>query len=383
VADALSVLEDLIALYPASSTDDWIDKALTDAAACARHVEDHAALERLALRYEALADALEAQPSQAAAARAKAGHLRAAGAAPQLTILTVVLEQHYGYIAEQLRLIETLNPATPFKLLVVDNSGSGPPGLQIDHPHCEVIAGVEPDLALPEHGRGSYHHAAALNMALERVSTPWLLVLDPDYFVVYRNWIAEVLDHMRRRSLALFGAPWHYSWNRKWRYFPCVHFLMIDLARVGLGELDFTPALVGDAETSSSPLHRWMREHAPILRNRMLLESRRDTGWRLHQRFRRSRAADVTLPVVDTRTEFRSPARLETGFGRWLELRMPRRISFLPAPGTYLEADRAAAFRHPAIRALAPERFGWRGAPFAVHLRGHMRQDMRTSANPV
>jgi tetratricopeptide (TPR) repeat protein len=378
LADALRALEELLSHYPESSADPWVERALSEADALSRRLADTSAMQRLASRWESLAAA-----GGADASRARGVHLRSAAAEPQLTILTVVLEQHYGYIPHQLRLIEAMNPGTPFRLIVVDNSGAGPPGLRVDDARCQVIPGVDADASLPEHGRGSYHHAAALNMALAQVSSPWLLVLDPDYFVTYRNWIAEVRDHMVRRRLALFGAPWHYAWNRKWRYFPCVHFLMIDLARAPLGELDFTPALLGDAESSSSPFHKWMREHAPFLRNRLLLESRRDTGWRLHRRFRRTRAAEATLPVVDTRTEFRGPPHMETPLGRWLEQRLPRRVSFLPVAGSYVEADQAAAFRHPAIRSLAPERFVWRGAPFAVHLRGHMREDMRTSANPA
>ena len=225
----------------------------------------------------------------------------------QLTILTVVLNGHYPYVRQQIELIEALNPGAPFKMVVVDNSSHGEPELKIDDPRCVVIGGVEPDMTLPEHGRGSYHHAAALKLGLAHVDTPWLLVLDPDFFVVYRNWIAEVTEHMRARRLKLFGAPWHYAWSRKWRYFPCVHFLMIDVSQVGLDELDFTPDLHKDEEDASA-LHQWLRGHAPVLRNRLLLESRRDTGWPLHREVHRVAApaervgeggvgADLTVAV--------------------------------------------------------------------------------------
>jgi len=393
-AEAQGAYLEILDCLPRGSTDALAVKALKAAFNCAADSGDWPAAQGIAERrieafprspdaFEQLALTLSRQGLQgeAAAASAKADRLHLAAGAPKLTILTVVLETHYPYIARQLALIEALNPATPFKLLVVDNSSPVEPAFEIAHERCSVIAGVAPDLSLPEHGRGSYHHAAALNMALQRVDTPYLLVLDPDFFVLYRNWIAEVWDHMRRRSLSLFGAPWHYAWNRKWRYFPCVHFLMVDLSKIGPGELDFTPDL-GRDEEAGSPVQSWLKAHATTLHNRLMLESRRDTGWRLHRTFSRVLAADVALPVLDSRTEFRSPARLERPFWRWLEQRLPRRVSFLPAPGTYVEADQAPAFRRPSIRALAPERFVWRGAPFAVHLRGNMREDMRTSANP-
>jgi hypothetical protein len=391
---ALAGYLEVLDLEPRGSTSKTIVKSLNAALECAGKIGDWAAAQALAERrieafpkdpegYEQLAEALRAQdrPTEAASAGLRGEQLRAAARPAELTIVTVVLEAHYRYIPLQLDLIEATNPATPFKLIVVDNSSPGAPRLEIDDPRCEVIGGFEPDMSLSDHGRGSYHHAAALNMAVRQVQTPFLLVLDPDFFVLYRNWIAEALAHMRRRRLKLFGAPWHYSWNRKWRYFPCVHFLMIDLAQIRPGGLDFTPDLRRDEEEGSA-MHNWLRRHAPVLRNRLLLESRRDTGWRLHQRFAGDGGAGLTLPVLDSRTEFRSPPRLATPFGRWLERRLPRRISFLPAPGTYVEEAEAPAFRRPSIRTLAPERFIWRGAPFAVHLRGNMREDMRTSANP-
>lgn len=365
-------------------SDERITRALAGASASALRLGEAEAIARVAERLDGRAAALDEQGlrAEAHAARIRAQDIRTACDAPQLTILTVVLEEHYRFVRQQLELIETLNPGAPFKLLVVDNSSTGEPAYQAHDRRCEVIAGVELDPSWPEHGRGSYHHAAALNMALKRVDTPYLLVLDPDFFVVYRNWIAEILDHMRRRSLMLFGCPWHYSWNRKWRYFPCVHFLMIDRTRTPPEALDFTPDLERDAEVRQTPMFKLLSQRAPILRNRMLLETRRDTGWKLFDRYRGTEAADVTLPVVDTRNEFRTPARLARPFGRWLEHRLPRRLRFLPAPGTYVEAELASAFGRPSIRLLSPEKFVWRGAPFAIHLRGQMREDLRTSANP-
>ncbi len=334
------------------------------------------------LRAEALAGLDDPEAPKAAQ---RAADVRSAAGEPMLTIVTVVLEQHYGFVRRQPALIEAMNPGAPFRLLVVDNSGPAEPGLQIAHPRVEVISGVDQDLSRTEHGRGSYHHAAALNLAVRKVTTPYLLVLDPDFFVIYRNWIGEIIDHMRRRALTLFGAPWSYVWNRKWRYFPCVHFLMIDLAKAGADTLDFTPALAEDVDASKAPLQVWLKRFAPTLRSRLLLESRRDTGWLLHRRFKDIRPAvfDCAQPVIDMKTEFQTPAKLATAAGRRWDRLVPRRWRFLPADGTYVESGQAPAFHHPAIETLSPESFVWRGAPFAVHLRGVMREDLRTSASPA
>src|SRR5262249_25270046 len=132
----------------------------------------------------------------------RAGHMTATECVtlPELTIVTVVIEKHYGYVARQISLIESLNPRAPWRLLVVDNASSATPRLTVDDPRCRVIPGVEIDTTLPENFRGSYHHAAALNLALRQVKTRYAVVLDPDLFVVYRDWIAEVLQHIGERD---------------------------------------------------------------------------------------------------------------------------------------------------------------------------------------
>ena len=288
-----------------------------------------------------------------------------------LTILTVGIEKHYRYIRRQLQMIDALNPGADFRFLAVDNAQTGTPALKIEDPRAEVLAGIDPE-PLPLPGRGSYHHAAALNMAIRKVETRYALVIDPDLFVVYRNWIAECLEHMRRRDLRFFGVPWHPRWYRKWRDFPCVHFLLIDLSKVPAAELDFTPAVVEDREKDESPRSLWLKKHASVTYARMLIETRRDTGWKLRERFGLA-GSDLISPVVDLDAELNRPKHLQTSRGRWLERLVPRRWRFLPADGTWVGPEDAPGFASDAFDDLEPEKFVWRGAPFAFHMRRNVR----------
>ncbi len=177
---------------------------------------------------------------------------------------------------------------------------------------------------------------------------------------------------MARRDLSFFGVPWHSRWYRKWRDFPCVHFLLIDLAKVPVDRIDFIPTLVEDRRMDESPRSLWMKKHTPLLYARMLIETRRDTGWRLRQRFGR-RKVDLALPVVDLGKELTKPKHLQSARGRWLERRMPRRWRFLPAPGACVYTEEAPGFANAAFQELEPEKFVWRGAPFAFHMRRNVR----------
>ena len=290
---------------------------------------------------------------------------------PELTILTVGIEKHYGYIRRQIEMIDALNPGADFRFIAVDNSALGEPVLTLEDPRAEVLAGVDPE-PLPLPGRGSYHHAAALNMAIRQVKTRYALVIDPDLFVVRRDWIAACLEHVRKRGLTFFGAPWHPRWYRKWRDFPCVHFLLIDLAQAPADELDFTPAIVEDREKDEQPLALWLKKHASLWFARSLVETRRDTGWKLRQRFKGA-PSELILPVVDLDAELTRPKHLHTARGRWLERLVPRRWRFLPADGTWVAPRDAPGFAAEAFYELEPEKFVWRGAPFAFHMRRNVR----------
>ena len=296
-------------------------------------------------------------------------------AAAELTILTVGIQKHYEYLRRQIEMIDALNPGADYRFLAVDNAALGKPNLVMDDPRCTVLAGVDA-APLPEQGRGSYHHAAALNMAIRTVRTRYALVLDPDLFVVYRNWIGDCIEHMRNRDLGFFGTPWHSRWYRKWRGFPCVHFLLIDLHKVPVEEIDFTPALVEDLDADASPQSAWLKTHAPLLYSRLLIETRRDTGWMLNHRFRRRYKVDLLQPVLDMDKELTRPIHLQTPRGRRFERRLPRRWSFLPSPGSYVPVGDAPGFAGAPFKALGPEQFVWRGAPFCFHLRRNVRDNV-------
>ena len=279
-----------------------------------------------------------------------------------ITIMTVAIRRHYRYVPLQLRIIEAMNPGQDFKFLVVDNRSADASQLVVDDPRCEVMAGVERG-TVGAHGAGSYHHAAALNAALKRVKTRYALVIDPDLFAIYRNWITECIDHMRRQDLTFFGVPWHYSRPNKWRYFPCVHFLLMDLHKIDPDAVDFTPALHEDRQQMNSKSSVWLRRNAPFIYAHMLVESRRDTGWKLRRDFGRSRRSDVVQPVIDMDQAFQNPKYLRTTVGRWVEQHLPRRWSLYPAAGSYVTPARAPAFDWEELRSLEPEAFVWRGAP--------------------
>ena len=312
-----------------------------------------------------------------------AGEERPVSNGPQITLVTVVIEKHYPYIQDQLDLIDALNPGADFKLLVIDNAIHATAGLSCADPRVELVPGFDP-ASLPLEGRGSYHHALALNKAARLVRTRYMLVMDPDFFVIRPGWIGACLSQAKARGLGFFGAPWHYVSYRKWRYFPCVHFLLVDLEKASAAELDFTPAIVEDRRWLNSAAARWLKGRLPGLYNRSLIESRRDTGWRL-RRLRGRGGSEALQPVLSIERELRTPKHLRHERGRSFERMLPRRWSFLPAPGSYLEPEAVPEFQRDEYARLKPEMFAWQGEAFAFHMRRNMRDKTkgRTEADSL
>ena len=280
--------------------------------------------------------------------------------------------------------------------IVVDNTPSEEGDrLAAGDSRFDVHAGV--DKPPPQKGSGSYQHGGGINRALQEVKSRFVLILDPDFFIIERDWVPRVLAYMDRNDLAFFGAPWHPRWYRKWRYFPCAHCMFVDLNRVERRELNFEPEIARQPSPYVSPLlsdlrrlrnqRQWLRVWGWALRNlRTLLEedrrerltigSSRDTGIDIFSRF--SERSDIRFAVLtpvyrphedefvpspDTGADPRPRPR------RVLEYFRADRLSFVPKRRGYFSRRGFKQFGLPDLRARGWEEFLWLSRPFGFHIR--------------
>lgn len=319
---------------------------------------------------------------------------------PALTVVTVALAGHVPHVLANRRLQQQLSPE-PVNWVVVDNddgrvaqavADSGVNGIV-------VVPGVSARDVPQGFGFGSYHHAAGLAVGLRACATRFLLVLDPDLYLVRPKWIRDVVKTMRDGGPAVFGVPWHPIWYGKYRHFPCVHCLFVDTARVPLRRLDFTPELrerpsrrLSASAVAGPPLatattraERGLRlvtsvprviYHLTIMRRQ--IGRTRDTGCRIHDALHSSCASDVA-DAVAVPADFAFPFHLRTTVGRRLERQLPERWSYLPRGYT---TDRTFADLGVLDgRARGWEEFLWRGEPFALHVRRTKQGDMAPGAD--
>jgi len=316
------------------------------------------------------------------------------GQNPSLTICSVSF-RHGEHLRLNRTLLTDLNPGVAIRWLVAENTPDPDPG----SPRSDATFTVVPGAPRTFEGEGaaSVQHGETLDALLPHVGTRFLLVLDPDFYVVMPHWIELVLSHMRRANLDFFGAPWHPRWVEKYRYFPCVHFLLVDLDRVERGSLVFRPPLLAPrtAQDINAPLSRlraalaaagnrppggFVDRAAAILKRNFirLLPSRRrrligtaiDTGTVLHRIHARRPGCrhECLTPVF--RPERDLGAKISPLINRWVESFLPDHLSYVPKrPGW----TSRSGFRERGLPDAIPygwEEFLWHDRAFAFHLRG-------------
>jgi hypothetical protein len=257
-------------------------------------------------------------------------------------------------------LTRSLNPSTPHEWIIVDNARQGAYE-ERSSDAARVIAGV-PQFRRGDNDCGSYHHAAGIALGIRQVRTRYALIIDHDFFVVRSDWLRTIVAHAAAKQLSFFGSAWNPRWAYQARYFPTVHFLLIDLTRVPLDQLDFTPQFATDRAWKMFGDARTLLPG--YLRRRWECGRFRDTGWRLRARFKDDPHHPAELLVPSFR-----PPRPWRPLVRAIDRVLPERFSRTPRrPGTFttesfLEQACPEAF------AAGWEEFYWQGRPFAVHLR--------------
>jgi hypothetical protein len=307
-----------------------------------------------------------------------------------LTICTVSFGSE-RFVRRNIDLTTALNPAARARWIVVENGPDALPEYR-GRDGVQIIRGCPPDPVHDERSRGSYHHADGLRLALEHAETRFVLILDPDFYIVRPGWIDDVLGHMDANRLAFFGVPWHPSWFTKYRYFPCAHCVFIDTHRVPGELLDFTPEIVpktrGKHPDDAAPggprksrLERRLKQRVRRTRIMRALGRRRsvggshDTGYRLYRGAiqQRDLRFEAALPVYDPRRDPIQGGAPLAPRDRLLDLVLPDARRLTPRRRSSYTTSGFASFGVPDVRANGWEEFIWQGAPFGFHLRWHRR----------
>jgi len=308
----------------------------------------------------------------------------------ELTICSVYYSEHSKKCLElNVELTKKANPKYNWTWIVGDNT-LGESKIKPQGKRLLIVPGTEVPDSMPLGVRGSYHHAAALNKLLCYIKTRFVLFLDYDFYIIRPEWMKDVISHMMDNSLSFLGAPWHPKWHIKYRYFPCVHCLFVDLDKVSIQSIDFTPKF-DKGITRLEELKHWIPKNLSLvlrslakvfraltLRDRKSIGSSRDTGYALFRQYGQDSQVrcESVVPVFRSSSDFRGPAYATLRLNRLIEKLLPDRLCFIPKkPGYYTETGfRELGYFDTGSRQW--EEFIWQGLPFGFHIRGY-QQDKR------
>jgi hypothetical protein len=288
---------------------------------------------------------------------------------------------HAAHIDLNRTLAARLNPKLEARVdwLVAENA---PPS------HPRRLSGTEspfrhfPGYFGPARG-ASDQHARALNALLQEVRTRFVLVLDPDFYILRNGWIDDVVAHMRSNELSFFGAPWHPRFVENYRYFPAVHCMFVDRSRIPLNTLDFRPIHDDASDPRQSAdvpvVSRWA-----AIGRRLRFEHRRrrpwDTGARIFNRFGTDSSvrSECLVPYYQVRQNLLGKNDGLALKSRVLDFILPDDRSYVPKRrGSYTRrgfADRGLSVVP--MPAIWEQQF-WRDAPFGLHIRGSFGSAVR------
>ena len=306
----------------------------------------------------------------------------------ELTICTVGFRCN-DFIEHNIDLTLRLNRKSPparSRWLIVDNTPANERTPPIRRAEVEIdwVPGLGSN-QFKGPAAASLHHASALNLILPLVKTRFVILMDPDFFVLRPEWIGAVLGHMKEKRLAVLGSPYHPKWFTKRRGFPTTYFLLLDREALNVTQLDFLPPLESyiDSLSINSFRRRVKSSLKPLLlplssmlwgmSQRKYIGKDLDTGFRLESLLmKRQFQVELLQPVFNPEAELPLPSF----WWKWLDPLYPRERRFVPSVDGYFRRDGFRESGYFDFRSLGFEEYFWRGQAFGVHFRGYPKRNL-------
>lgn len=306
----------------------------------------------------------------------------------QITICTVSYynEEH---LKLNTKLTKSLNVSEKHKWIIVENTPKSRSSFYAkEQENITIIEGSQKN----SYHTPNEHHAAGLMKALDFVDTRFVLISDPDFFILRPNWINSITTYMDNNDLSFFGVPWHPKWYIKYRYFPCVHCLIIDLEKVHKDELNFMPDFseVNPFETDgkgklNSFAAKFKKKIPPQIKlyvkmfKNLTVERRKigwdgDTGAKFYIRFSQDNNIqhECVTPVYNPIDELQ--IQVPYKLNRLVENVLPDRLRYIPNKNGYY--TKSGLFDNN-LKAYQWEEFLWQNKLFGFHVRGYPKRDKR------
>lgn len=310
-----------------------------------------------------------------------------------LTVCFSVIPADKICIEENWRLMNRLNNGQEWRWIVGVDHEESPTGeeiKQLGDNRCQLIDVAGEDVRQASLRSSGYHFGAALNKLMCRINSRFLLVQDPDFYLVYPEWATEMVTHMKKNNLAFLGVPWHPKWYMKYRYFPCAHCMFIDLDKISVDSLNFLPDVPMPSQEAGPWLglkRKMLRQLPSVVRsckdywywtvpNRSTICKEWDVSGRLFLQYGHIREiqSECAIPVFRPNLDFIGPRGAFLQFTKLVEKFLPDHLSYFPKNQQSFTSRGFQQAGYPDVSHKAWEEFMWQGRPFGFHIRRHPKR---------
>jgi hypothetical protein len=317
-----------------------------------------------------------------------------------LTLLSVI-SYDYKYFEINYQLTSKLNKLDSFKWIVVQNKSHFDQGnifkknkkiKKIKNKNLKYIKGVDQKKKLVktikkdgnsynlENDRSLYH-ARGLKIGLNSVKTRYLLIIDPDAYVIEKNWCEKLINYMKDNNLSFMGAPYHLRDFEKIRNFPTTYFLLIDLNKINIKTLNFMPpakkyftkekdkkVIISDYGIIKNLLRMYAYLVGKITKDhqRYYIGSIGDTSYSFYKNFSKLNLRYKLLKPVVKKKDFTLSKRILDKF-------FPDFLSYIPNDKNLYSENGFIEHKFPDFHSLRCQEFMFDEKPFLVHLRGSIK----------
>ena len=278
------------------------------------------------------------------------------------------------HIRINMNLVQFLNIGVNVKWIITENIADNQRKIDPSNKDLILLKGTH----VNEIGAAALQHSIALNKTLKYIDSRFILIIDPDFFLVKKNWINKIIKHMENKELAMFGVPWHPKWYFKYRSFPCSHCLFIDTNKIKLDEIDFRPTnIVWDnpeyvfSKTISGtnrkiPLYHHIKNSLNFyIYHRRKIGFDGDTTSRIYLKFKHLEAIECAVPVFYPDRDWYIP--ISYNLNRYIEKVLPDRLSYIHSSNIkWIEKG----FINKNNLIFNWEEFFWENEPLGFHVRG-------------
>ena len=216
-----------------------------------------------------------------------------------------------------------------------------------------------------------------MSIGIKESKAKYLLIIDPDFFVIKENWLKEQIDFMEQNNIDIISAPYHpvKDWIKP-KNIPTVYFLLINSYKISKDQINFFPPLEKEISNKKKIFQNKISFDFFIKffiyfigsifgdKNRYLIGSLGDTGYNLGNLKK------------DSNCEFLSPAInkiRDLGYNKLLlDFFVNDKYKIIHKRNNF-SFKTFKNFKLYDFRKIGCQEYFWKKNPFAFHLRGSIK----------